>query len=177
MPDDLWNMVQQCFQYVPSERPDAHMMASMIGGIAQSHDRYTSVGSGTATHSLSTSGSPLPLFVESINDQVLTPSSSHATTSQIASSATQFDESYGTVLFGPVEAEDPEAFFSSLFKNLSRTIPKGGLIEPLSIQRGRDHLLLRFRTLLEANNFAMSWMVHRFGPHLQLTAEVLDDEV
>ncbi|KAJ6449560.1 hypothetical protein C8R45DRAFT_1114611 [Mycena sanguinolenta] len=33
MPDSLWNLAQQCFQYEPSERPDGHLMAGMIGDI------------------------------------------------------------------------------------------------------------------------------------------------
>jgi hypothetical protein len=75
-----------------------------------------------------------------------------------------------------VEVENPEVPFSTLFKDLSHRVPKGALVKPLSVETEDDHLLLRFRTLLEANNFAMTWMVHRFDPYLQVTAAVVENE-
>ncbi|KAF7373686.1 Kinase-like protein [Mycena sanguinolenta] len=175
MPDDLWNMVQWCLQYEPSKRPDAHMMAGMIGGVEQYRGQHVSVASGSASPFHATQPAPT-LSVEDLNEQVSMPSSSRATARQMTTSAIRFDEGYGTVLFGPVEAGNPEALFSSLFKSLSQVAPKGGLVEPLLVQPDNDHLLLCFRSLLEANTFAMTWMIHRFDPYLQVTATVVDDE-
>ncbi|KAJ7894864.1 kinase-like domain-containing protein [Mycena olivaceomarginata] len=179
MQDSLWNLSQRCFQYEPSERPDVHMMAGVIGGIERhfvQHVSGSAIVSGAAGSMHATPQCPTALSVEDLTVQEFTPSSSYAAPRQMGTPAIRFDEDCGTVLFGPVEVENPEVPFSTLFKDLSHRVPKGALVKPLSVEMEDDHLLLRFRTLLEANNFAMTWMVHRFDPYLQVTAAVVENE-
>jgi hypothetical protein len=153
-------------------------MAGMIGGIERhpvQHVSGSAVVSGGAGSMHTTPQPPTALSVQDLTEQEPTPSSSYATPRQMGTPAIRFDEDCGTVLFGPVEVENPEALFSTLCKDLSHRVPKGGLVEPLSVEMENDNLLLHFRTLLEANNFAMTWMVHRFDPYLQVTAAVVEN--
>jgi hypothetical protein len=114
MPDELWNLVPRCLRYEPSERLDAHMMAGKISRIEWYRGQPvagTSVALGSAS-SIYTTSKPSPAQPVA---EVSTASSSHATASQMATQAIQFDEDDGTVLFGPVEDQNPEALFSTLF--------------------------------------------------------------
>ncbi|KAJ7858294.1 hypothetical protein B0H13DRAFT_2076187 [Mycena leptocephala] len=84
--------------------------------------------------------------------------------------------SLATVLFGPVDG-DPEETFARIFERLSQKVRTGVLVEPVVVENdGHGKFSLGFRTLVEANSFAMTWSVHRFEPYLEASATLADDE-
>ncbi|KAJ7491813.1 kinase-like domain-containing protein [Mycena galericulata] len=70
--------------------------------------------------------------------------------------------------------EDVE--FLEIFEALAGRVGRSGaLAEPRSVHRfDNTHLDLHFKTAMEANNFAMTWMNRRFEPYLECEAFVVD---
>ncbi|KAJ7196142.1 kinase-like domain-containing protein [Mycena rebaudengoi] len=82
-----------------------------------------------------------------------------------------------TVQFGPLDIVlSAEETFAQIVEGLFKVVKTGALSEPVSVERRQDHLWLRFPTLLEANNFAMTWTVYRFHPYVDVVALVMGDE-
>ncbi|KAJ7820853.1 hypothetical protein B0H13DRAFT_1921108 [Mycena leptocephala] len=83
------------------------------------------------------------------------------------------------VRFGPLDLEPGSRFddlFSVIFENLCEIVRRRALAEPQDISRyGIEHLDLLFKTEMEANNFAMTWTVHRFEPYSTCEAIVVED--
>jgi hypothetical protein len=80
-----------------------------------------------------------------------------------------------TVRFGPLDlgagAIDLEKTFKSILEGLYNVVEREVLVEPLTVEAySPTHLALHFHTGLEANNFAMTWMVHRFEPFSRVSA-------
>ncbi|KAF7373684.1 Kinase-like protein [Mycena sanguinolenta] len=179
MPDDLWELARSCFQYEPSERPTVDTMADIIGyaaghGLGSMGTEPVASARGTSTHKALQSSTDRT--VEDLNKQPSTPSF-YATAKGKNKQPIRFDEEWGTVRFGPFDViHSPEEPFSTLFKRLSQVVRKDVLVEPLLVEQDDDHLSLRFQGPLEAHNFAMTWMVHRFDPYLQVTAAVVENE-
>jgi hypothetical protein len=162
MPDGLWELVQCCFRYDPFERPTVDMIADTIAYTAGSTSSHNAQQSSTDT------------TVEFLNTQLSVPLL-RASAKGKGKQPIRLEEHYGTVRLGPFQVvHNPEEKFSTLFKSLSQVVRKDVLVEPLLVQQDDDHLSLRFRNVLEANNFAMTWMVHRFDPYRQVTAAVVE---
>ncbi|KAJ7894866.1 kinase-like domain-containing protein, partial [Mycena olivaceomarginata] len=157
MPDGLWEVVQCCFRYNPFERPTVDLITDTIANTAGSTSSHNAHQSSTDT------------TVDFLNTQLSVPLL-HA-----SAKGKGKHELWGTVRLGPFQVvHNPEEEFSTLFKSLSQVVRKGVLVEPLLVQQDDDHLSLRFRNMPEANNFAMTWMVHRFDPYRQVTAAVVE---
>ncbi|KAJ7454493.1 hypothetical protein FB451DRAFT_1373551 [Mycena latifolia] len=68
-------------------------------------------------------------------------------------------------------ATGPEEIFHGIFDGLLKVIRRDVLMGPLRVQKqSSQYLDLRFRTPVEANNFAMTWMLHRFDPYKEVSA-------
>jgi hypothetical protein len=107
----------------------------------------------------------------------LSPSPSHFPTGK-GKKRVHFDEEYTTVYFGPVTmAGDPQDIFTPLFKGLLKVVRRNVLVEPALVEEhDRDHLAIRFHSLVDANNFAMTWMFHRFEPYAHVSAVLRGEE-
>ncbi|KAF7330225.1 Serine/threonine-protein kinase STY8 [Mycena venus] len=167
MPDRLWELVQWCWKEESSERPTAEVISAMLSemkrggkpnadGDALLVDSAIPSGSGTVPESRSPSPS-------SSVDDLRVESSSTAPSKVNKGKQVRFEEDYAVVRFGPLDLEvgAEEAFFS-IFDALLEVVPAGALVEPRLIHEyNSDHLDLHFRSPMEANNFTMTWTVHR----------------
>ncbi|KAF7336394.1 Kinase-like protein [Mycena venus] len=175
MLNTLWEVAQWCFQYDASKRPAVQIIAdslSKMKGYVAQETIPTSVASGSGASMRATS-------IQDSTHHVPVPSSSSATSvADKRNRHVQFEEEHATVRFGPIITDDnPEETFWRIFKGLSDIVRKGVLDKPLLVKEHDDgHLMLQFHTLVEANNFAMTWMVYRFDPHLQVKATLVDNE-
>jgi hypothetical protein len=125
-------------------------------------------GSKTTHDSWSTSPSP------SIDDLEAEPSTALSKVDK--RKQVRFEDSYAVVQFGPLDlGTGTEEVFFTVFEALTKFVPRRALPEPRLIHEyNSDHLHLHFRSPVEANNFTMTWTVHRFEPYLECTATVVD---
>jgi hypothetical protein len=160
MPDMLWELVQWCFRYDPFERPTVNLITDTIAYTAGSTSGHNAHQSSTDTPAeFPNPPLSLHLLLDSAKGKGKQPA--------------RLEEHCGTVRLGPFQVvHNPQETLSTLFKRLSQLVRKGVLVEPLLVQQDGEHLSLRFRNMQEANNFAMTWMVHRFDPYHQITAVV-----
>lgn len=181
MPDRLWEPVQWCWKEEPSERPAVQVIAAMLyemehGGNPNADDE-PGLQPPTASGSETVPDSQSPYPSSSVEDLGAEPS---LPLKADKGKQVRFEEDYAVVRFGPLDLETgvEEAFFS-IFDALLEIVPVGALAEPRLIHRyNPDHLDLHFRSPMEANNFTMTWTVHRnavhhFDAHLQCTAVVV----
>jgi hypothetical protein len=89
-----------------------------------------------------------------------------------------FHEKLATVCFGPIEIDsDPEGVFAPIFEGILQVVRRNVLVEPTLVEEyDRSHLAIRFQSVVDANNFAMTWMFHRFEPYTDVSAELVDGE-
>jgi hypothetical protein len=80
------------------------------------------------------------------------------------------------VRFGPVDIDgDPDEVFDTILDGLLNFVERELLVEPVMIEAlDMNNLALRFHSPVEANTFAMTWMVYRFDPFEQVLAELMD---
>jgi hypothetical protein len=183
MPDRLWELVQWCFKHEASERPAVPVIADIISEMKHSTSSGTETsdfpvpgGSGTVYEMPDTDSSSSSAIVGKEN---ATPSPSQLNFSVLYGKGKQRahpEARYATVRFGPLNLDgDPESPFYEIVDGLVKVIRKDVLVRPLAVEKqGEDYLELRFGSLVEANNFAMTWMVYRYDPYKEVSA-VLDD--
>ncbi|KAJ7442744.1 kinase-like domain-containing protein [Mycena galericulata] len=167
MPNQLWELAQACWSLEPSERPLVPVLVKMISEMkpltqdedatgSQSGDIALVGGSGNSTTSKSD---------ERICKPVTRKGKGRAHVQEDA-----------TVRFGPVDIDgDPEELLESMMDGLLNFVDPELLTEPMAVEAyDSNHLGLRFRSPIEANNFAMTWMVYRFEPYAGVSAELLN---
>ncbi|KAJ7454461.1 kinase-like domain-containing protein [Mycena latifolia] len=146
MDERLWEIVQLCFKHEATQRPSVQAIAGILFELNHS----------------STRAADIPEFV--VKDFALPTLSA------------LFEDELATVQFGPINLEEygpsgPEEIFHGIFDGLLKVIRRDVLMGPLRVQKqSSQYLDLRFRTPVEANNFAMTWMVHRFDPYKEVSA-------
>jgi hypothetical protein len=169
MLDRLWELVQWCWKFDPSQRPEVQVISAMVSEIA-THSRHPTMG---PKHQLETpvaSGSASPvsgaLFRATIAAVALVPRVNKG------KQRAPLENGRRTVLFGPLDADgDPEDIFGPIFNQLRTFVRSDALMEPVLVETHEtNHLALHFRSLVDANNFAMTWMVHRFEPFFRVSA-------
>ncbi|KAJ7608066.1 hypothetical protein DFH06DRAFT_1149244 [Mycena polygramma] len=186
MPDVLWDLVQWCFKHSPADRPSVQVLADVLSDVkketksqADTMDVDTDMppiasGSGTSRQR-DGRRSPSP----SVADvwESTSPSPSPVPLPGKGKGRVRFEDKYPTVRFGPVDVDgDPEKIFSLVFEGLLDLVSKNVLVEPLLVEElDAHHLALRFQSPVEANNFAMTWMFHRFEPYLGVSATLVDN--
>jgi hypothetical protein len=80
-------------------------------------------------------------------------------------------EEYTKVHFRPLDVDgDPEDVLAPIFEALLEIVRKNVLVEPAEVDEHNDHPAIRFNSLVEVNNFGMSWMFYRFEPYLDVSA-------
>ncbi|KAJ7225189.1 kinase-like domain-containing protein [Mycena rebaudengoi] len=182
MPDWLWDLVQSCSKIQPSERPSVSLIADIIPDTNQ-HARPQDAVQGD-----------LSILIAGVSetmkghDPALAPAVSFAKVAEyIPPSPTPpstkgkqrllFEDNFPTVRFGPVDmAGDPEEVFSTIFDGLLEVVRRDVLADPVLVEElSRNYLGLRFRSLVEAHNFAMTWSVYRFEPFLDVSASLVDE--
>ncbi|KAJ7841398.1 kinase-like domain-containing protein [Mycena olivaceomarginata] len=174
MPERIWEFVQLCWEEKASERPTASVIADMLSeydatpNMDEDVDTAIPSGSGMAHDSRSPSPSP--------STDYLAAESSTAPPKVNKGKQVRFEDDYAVVQFGPLDLDTgPEEAFFTVFEALMEVVPRGALSEPRLIHEyNSDHLHLHFRSPVEANNFTMTWTVHRFEPYLECTARVVD---
>ncbi|KAJ7454480.1 kinase-like domain-containing protein, partial [Mycena latifolia] len=146
MDERLWEIVQLCFKHEATQRPSVQAIAGILFELKNSSTRAADISE----------------FV--VEDFVLPTLSA------------PFEDELATVQFGPINLEEygpsgPEEIFHGIFDGLLKVIRRDVLTGPLRVQKqSSQYLDLRFRTPVEANNFAMTWMVHRFDPYKEVSA-------
>jgi len=138
-------------------------------------------GSGTSKHSR-----PSLLSADNLDDKFSppfrlpsrSPTSKHSPSTNKGKNRVRFDDQYTTVRFGPLEiADDPEDIFDPIFEGLQQVVRKDVLVHPAIVeQHDCSHLAIRFTSVVNANNFAMTWMFHRFEPYKDISAILIDTE-
>ncbi|KAJ6469282.1 kinase-like domain-containing protein [Mycena sanguinolenta] len=165
MPKGVWELLQRCWKLEPAERPDAKAISQMLSemsgaserpALRLNHQRESPVASGSASP---TNGS-LPLVLKGNEGK------------QRAS----VEGGYSTVVFGPLDVDggDPEEIFAPIFNGLKNFVRGDALVEPLLVdEQDSESLVLRFRSVVDAHNFAMTWTVHRFEPYQEVLATLV----
>jgi hypothetical protein len=190
MPELLWELVQLCFKGTPSERPAVTVLADVLDGLKKHVNSREMVdaqaeaappiasGSGSSRRRANRRSLSPSSFVGDDSDGMFppslapSPSPSPLPTLGKGKQRVDFEEEYTTVRFGPLDVDgDPEDVFAAIFEALLEIVRKNVLVEPVEVDEHDDeHLAIRFNSLVEANNFAMTWMVYRFEPYLDVSA-------
>ncbi|KAJ7888235.1 kinase-like domain-containing protein [Mycena leptocephala] len=157
MPDGIWDLVQWCWNFEPSERPEVEMISEMLAEMS-SHSKLAEPSPGTL-NSRPVSSAPVS------NTRSAQRSNKGIRGSRAA-------EGYSTVFFGPLDLDgDPEDIFGAILNGLMNFVRWDALAKPVLVEEhDKSHLALRFHSLVEANNFSMTWMVHRFEPYAKVSA-------
>jgi hypothetical protein len=173
MPDWLWDLAQGCFKMEPSERPSVAAVADVLSAVHEEPVKESRIAGGSRT--TKKQDPPLLSAASFTNVPEHRPPSP---TNTKGKQRLHFGDNFPTVHFGPVnETGDPEDIFSTIFDGLSEVVRRDLLVEPLLVERlDPNYLALRFHTLIEAHSFAMTWMVHRFKPFLEVSALLVDTE-
>ncbi|KAJ7442746.1 hypothetical protein B0H11DRAFT_490853 [Mycena galericulata] len=157
MPDGIWDLVQRCWHIEPSERPAAEMISEMLAEMA-SHSKLAEPSPGTLnSRPLSSAPTSNTRTVQRSNKRIRGSSSA---------------KGYSTVIFGPLDLDgDPEGIFRAISNGLINFVRRDALAKPVLIEEhDKSHLALHFHSLVEANNFSMTWTVHRFEPYAKVLA-------
>ncbi|KAF8183314.1 hypothetical protein K438DRAFT_1144384 [Mycena galopus ATCC 62051] len=138
MTDRVWEFVQSCWKYDVSERPAVKVIADILARM----------------------NAESPNALDSENDEVAPLESS---AEDIPPSIVDEERQAAVVRFGPLDhGVDYKAAFSGAFEALCALVKRRSLTEPHSIHpHDVQYLDLHFRSVMEANNFAMTWTVHR----------------
>lgn len=196
MPELLWELVQRCFQVAPSERPTVNVLADMLsamksqfrsqGLVEGAYSEVIASASGASRRWGEGRRSLSPLFLDGEDDSERmfppslpssSPSPSHSSLSTTGKGKQRhFEEEYTTVRFGPVEMDgDPEDIFAPMFEGLLHVVRRDVLVQPAVVaEHDFNHLAVRFSSLVDANNFAMTWMFYRFEPYRGVSAMLVD---
>ncbi|KAK7032775.1 Serine/threonine-protein kinase STY8 [Favolaschia claudopus] len=175
MPERLWEFVQMCWEVEPSERPTAEVIADVLSELKHvseaEHAGDQVPEMGIASGSGTTRTSSIASAEEFEAEQHSSPSLKMDKGKQV-----RFEEEYAVVRFGPLTMDtDAEEAFFIIFESLAEIVPRGALAEPRLIYAfDSNNLQLHFRSPMEANNFCMTWTVHRFEPYLQCGAAIVD---
>jgi hypothetical protein len=71
---------------------------------------------------------------------------------------------------------DAEELVNGMLDGLLNVIRRDVLSRPLAVKKqDSQYVDLCFRSLVEANNFAMTWMVSRYDPYKEVSAVLLDN--
>ncbi|KAF7355813.1 Serine/threonine-protein kinase STY8 [Mycena venus] len=167
MPDGLWELVQWWWKSEPSERPDTGTIFHLLSEMSAPSRRPALISNPTAGNPVA-GASASSAYPNSI-------SLPHVRKGKEDKRPGGTEEGYRTVLFGPLDVDgDPEDIFAPIFGGLRNFVRRDALVEPLLVEeQDSKSLALRFSSLLDANNFAMTWMVHRYDPYHQVSATLL----
>ncbi|KAJ7464055.1 hypothetical protein FB451DRAFT_453740 [Mycena latifolia] len=193
MPDVLWDLVQWCCKHEPGERPTVQVLADMLSDMKQEVKSQDFIdvevieipiasGSGTSRQR-GGRRSPSP-SVDDVWQNLFPPSPSPSPIplpgKGKGKGRVHFEDEYATVRFGPLDIDDdPEKIFSAIFEGLRDVVKMNVLVEPLKVDElNHNHLGLRFQSLMEANNFAMTWMFYRdrLEPFFDISATLMDGQ-
>ncbi|KAF7355812.1 hypothetical protein MVEN_00909400 [Mycena venus] len=174
MPDQLWEIVQWCWKPEPRERPNAQAIANVLIDMAphiENPARTVTIFAGELFANGGTSGKSVACpSDEAASIAARTPRDGKGKTRA-------YFQEYSTVRFGPVDmnGSDPREVFETVLDGLLNFVARELLVEPVAVESlDLNHVGLRFRTPVEANNFSMTWMVYRFEPFEQVEAELMD---
>ncbi|KAJ7700927.1 kinase-like domain-containing protein [Mycena olivaceomarginata] len=177
LPDGMWELVQECFKRETSERPPVVVLAAMLSQMKHS--------------ALSHTGSPaaLPRESRTAAEEILNPDPSsptadngeHPTPSSVpyqkGKQSVHFQTKYATVRFGPLnlQGDTQGLLFREILDGLFKVVRRDVLTRPVMVEKqDTQYLALRFGSPIEANNFAMTWMVHRYDPYKEVSAVLVD---
>ncbi|KAJ7832271.1 kinase-like domain-containing protein [Mycena leptocephala] len=168
MPDALWELVQWCWKLDPSQRPEVQVICAMVSDIA-AHLKRLEIGHREQLEVPVASGSRVS---SSPVGSALSRASIEPPKVDKGKQRAHFEDVHRTVLFGPLDVDgDPEDIFGIIFDELRTLVHRDAVMEPVLVEtHDTNHLALRFHSLVDANNFAMTWTVHRFEPFLQVSA-------
>jgi hypothetical protein len=163
-------VAHRCWKRNPAERPEIRLLCElitvMIGpALGTGFTATEELGSGSHTQAFSSrllNNTPL-------DEKIVSQPQANKGKKQVAFQAKT------TVRFGPLDVDagaiNLEKTFKSILEGLYNVVEREVLVEPLAVKAdGPTHLALYFHTGLEANNFAMTWMVHRFEPFSGVSA-------
>ncbi|KAJ7831735.1 hypothetical protein B0H13DRAFT_246390 [Mycena leptocephala] len=170
IPEPLWVVAHRCWKRNPAERPEIRLLCELIAemiGPPLGNGFTDTEELGSVSHT-QTSSSRL-LNNAPLDEGVASQPQANKGKKRVAF------QPKTTVRFGPLDVDagaiDLEETFKSILEMLYNVVEREVLVEPLAVEaHGPTHLALYFRTGLEANNFAMTWMVHRFEPFSRVSA-------
>ncbi|KAJ7132599.1 hypothetical protein C8R44DRAFT_978094 [Mycena epipterygia] len=177
MPQRLWQMVQRCFKLDAAERPEVDVIANIfsemeliaVTDIAML--THSAPGRSRTAVQMPSSGREASTLLVEVNSLGM-PSRLAGVVHGKGEQRVRFEEEYTTVQFGPLQVDgisDAEELVNDMLDGLLKFIRMDVLTRPLEVEKqDSQHVDLRFRSPVEANNFAMTWMVYRYDPHKEL---------
>ncbi|KAF7365848.1 Kinase-like protein [Mycena venus] len=187
MPEMLWLLAQWCWKTDPTGRPLVDAMVDTLSGMKKDPRSQSVLGKQRprlTVISASAKGNPhdprsRATVSSAENPEHTCPSPSPSLTVSIRKEEQQvrFEDKLYTVSFGPLEMTvGPEEVFGPIFDRLLELVGPDVLSQPILVEMfEQNHLALRFSSRMEGNNFAMTWMVHRFEPFLDVSASLVTE--
>ncbi|KAJ7289835.1 kinase-like domain-containing protein, partial [Mycena rebaudengoi] len=176
MPELLWELVHSCFKLSASERPAVNVITDTLSemNLAKWADTGKFIGfmpRGSGTTQIRSPGSEVHLTP--------TPSPVATVVDGRGKQRDHFEEEHPTVRFGPLPmdgASEVEELFYGILDGLIKLIRRDVLIRPFGVEKqDSQYVHLQFRSLVEANNFAMTWMVYCYEPYKGVSAVLVDN--
>ncbi|KAE9403133.1 kinase-like protein [Gymnopus androsaceus JB14] len=195
MPNELWNIIQLCWTMQPQERLDSKVLSATIKDLHRQNltadlipSRASSSASGSmndlngdvqpnsdSSSSESEINSDLEADAESESIPMIrqSPAPPPPLPRRLKGKLRQVSiRDY--VTFGPIKwGADPEGEFLAIIEEMYRndSVKRGAMDEPDSLKKNNPkYVKLVFGSLAQANNFAMTWAVHRYQPYKRVKA-------
>lgn len=195
MPNELWNVTQLCWTMQPQERLDSRVLSATMKGLHHQNltanfipTRASSSASGSTSDlngdvhpdsdtSESDINSELEADVESESIPMIrrSPAPPPPLYRRLKGKLRQIS-ARDYVTFGPIMwGDDPEGEFLAIIEEMyqNKSVKRAAMDEPDSLKKySPQYVKLVFGSLTQANNFAMTWRVHRYQPYKRVKATV-----
>ncbi|KAJ7251642.1 kinase-like domain-containing protein, partial [Mycena rebaudengoi] len=172
MPDRLWELVQRCFRYEAAMRPTVRTIADFLSEMKRKPSPTQPTSSPTSVDAATLQ--PGELSTDPALNNHPTIRNIEALASAIPMEGNQMHETeLVTVRFGPVNLDgvDHEKLFHELLVGILAAIRQDALVLPVVVDKcDSHHLDLRFRSVLEAHNFVLTWQAYREEAHQDVLA-------
>ncbi|KAF7345943.1 Kinase-like protein [Mycena venus] len=178
MPGRLWELVQWCFRHEAAMRPTVKVIADFLSEMKRQAYRIQPISDPTTSSPAGVDAAALGPREPYTDVVLINPRQKTQNMESSASAApiqgTQMRETeLITVRFGPIDLDgvDHEKLFHEFLIGILAAIRKDALVLPAGVEKhDSQHLDLRFRSVLEAHNFALTWQVYREDDHQDVLA-------
>lgn len=195
MSNELWNVIQLCWTTQPQERLESRVLSTimkdlrrqnLVADIIPSHAESSSASGSTNdlnvqpdsdTSSESDIDSELEADVESESIPMIrrSPAPPPPLYRRLKGKLRQISARDYTT-FGPIMwGDDPEGEFLAIIEEMyqNKSVKRAAMDEPDSLKKySPQYVKLVFGSPTQANNFAMTWRVHRYQPYKRVKATV-----
>ncbi|KAJ7913431.1 hypothetical protein B0H13DRAFT_2271150 [Mycena leptocephala] len=180
MPERLWELANCCFKLDGAERTAVNVIADILSEMKRGKSMGTDARS---DFDAGRSGSALPERLRSSGRTFSGPPDEIKSQPIVSGSGkgqqrVHLADEHTIIRFGPLHLDgaDIERLFDGILEGLFKLVRRDVLIVPVGVDKhNSQYLHLQFRSPVEANNFAMTWMVYRYDPHKEVSAVLVDN--